>query len=228
VPAQAVIALVLYDGENLSGLGTVITAVSATLVAGDVLRIEADDGDPELYRVKVNGVTVIQRSLTDDQISITNSCVGFVRVAAVTTIEIPEDEDQPMIANQAADQSKVNDTLADSDLSLPMEAGATYVGHVAAVFTAANTTPDVKYGFTAPALAEGLIIDPAWNYQTFALGASSSTGIGGGGVQLILQFTVRNGANAGNLTFQFAQNLTTPATATVMKKDSHMMMFKKV
>jgi hypothetical protein len=228
VPAQSVIALVLYEDQPLSGIGTVLTAISSTLAFDDVLRIEASESNSELYRVKVSGITVIQRTIDNAQLSVVNPCVCVVQIGAVGPIDIPEDEDSPMIIVQAADQSVTNDTLVDSDLVLAMEANATYCGHVAAKMSSASSTPDAKYKFTGPALCEGLFMDIYWVQDCVALDEESARVAiaGGGNAQLHINFTVRNGANAGSLTFQFSQ-FGTNATATTLNKDSHMMMFKQ-
>ena len=91
VPAQTGIALVLYHGEPLSGIGTVIDTQFVSLIAGDILRIEADSAVITTYRVKVNGLTVMQETLSESQISALNPCVGFVQVfdAPVDTIPPP-------------------------------------------------------------------------------------------------------------------------------------------
>lgn len=228
-PAQEAIALMHYDGESLDGPGTVIAAVSQTLVAGDVLRIEADDSNEDLYRVKVNGVAVISAVLTDDELEVTNPCIGFAVVGEPGVIEVPGGgEEDAMIAIQLTDQSKTNDTLADSDLTLAMEANSDYVGSLAVEFESASSTPDLKIKLVAPALAEGLRFDNSFNYQADAINTEVGYSLSAGSrLAFHWDFTVRNGANAGNLTLQFAQGVTN-ATATVLHKDSHMLMFKKV
>lgn len=80
IPAQTGIALVLYNGENLAGIGTVIQTLVRPLLLGDVLRIEVSDTVLTSYRVRVNGTTVISATLSASQISPLNSCVGFVEV----------------------------------------------------------------------------------------------------------------------------------------------------
>lgn len=91
IPAQTGIALVLYNGENLAGIGTVIDTFFVTLIAGDVIRIEAGASSVTSYSVKLNGTTVISATLSESQISPLNSCVGFVEVFTVPsgTIVVP-------------------------------------------------------------------------------------------------------------------------------------------
>lgn len=86
VPNQNLIALVLIDGHSLATFNDddIEVSVAATLNVGDVLSIEADLTDEELYLVKVNDSTVISHAITQAELSVFNSCVGFVRFNSVT------------------------------------------------------------------------------------------------------------------------------------------------
>ena len=227
LPDQNVIALVLYQNQPLTGIGTVLTSVSAVLVHGDILRIEASDTNADSYTISVNGVPIITWIVLDTDISIANECVAAIQIVDAGTITPPVEE-EAMIANQAADLNLTNDTLTDTDMSLLMEANATYVGHVVLRYECASATPDMKFTFVGPALAEGKWFDASYGYLAYDLSTelvySVSAGFDTSGV---FHFTVRNGANAGNLTFQVAQNVTN-ATPLVVHQDSHMLMFKKV
>lgn len=86
IPLQMKIALVLYAGESLNGVGTVLAVVDRQLFVGDILRIEADVLDPEVYRVKVNEVTLIEHTIFDTQLEIDSGCIGFVKVAEVAVL----------------------------------------------------------------------------------------------------------------------------------------------
>lgn len=231
VPAQEVIALVVYDGENLSGIGTVITAVAATLVAGDVLRIEADTTNPELYRVKVNGTAVITRTVTDETINIANSCVGFVRVASVTdTIELPsaEEGDPDVLKMKSADESVSGSTTLqdDDDLFFAAGAGEEWAVMFVLQLAAANSTPDFKWQISAPVDAVGHASDMNFNYETLNFNAPSSTvSINVGNSQLIIAVGIKF-VSAGNCKLQWSQAISNAGNTTVLQ-GSYMTAFKK-
>jgi hypothetical protein len=234
VPAQLAVALVLYDGEPLSGLGTVITAVDQTLAIDDVFRLEADTEDFELYKTKVNGSIIIQETIIDDDLSIANPCVGVVRVVDVPDGIVPEEpppgeEEEAMIANQAADLDITSQTTPqDTDLTLAMEANSTYVGHVNLRYSSASATPDMNFTLSGPALCEGQWFDCSFGFEAYALdevvGYSVSAAFD---TAAIFTFTVRNQANVGDLKFKVSQR-TSNGTALTVKQDSSIIMFKKV
>lgn len=85
-PATQVIALVLYDGEALSPLPEPLTTIAQILVPGDVLRLQADSLDPEIYRVFVNGAPIIEETVTEEALDPDNECHGFVQVPDVEAL----------------------------------------------------------------------------------------------------------------------------------------------
>ncbi|MDD1679957.1 MAG: hypothetical protein LUO93_12335, partial [Methanomicrobiales archaeon] len=202
VPDQNVLALVLYAGENLSDVGTVITSVAATLTAGDVVKIESDVVTDTTYRVLINGVTVITQSLAADTLSVVGGCVGFVKLAGVAGTITPPVGEEAMIILQVADLSKTDNTLVDTDLTLAVEANSTYVGQAALLITSVSSTPDALLQFNGPSGAVGLIFDPAWTYSTFALNTPATFSVTGGAPTVVhLDFSIRVGSTAGNITF---------------------------
>lgn len=232
VPAQAAVALVLWSGESLASFtdAMIVHAVSQTLNAGDVLGIHASDTDAHDYVVKVNGVAIIARTVLNEDLSIVNSCVGFVvtNAAPADVIPPPPAGEQAMIANQAADLDLTSDVLSDTDLTLAMEANSTYVGHVLLRYSCASAVPDMKVTFTVPALADGKWFDAAFSFETFDFATELVYSVSAGfDTAALFHFTVRNGANVGDLKFRVAQNVTN-ATPLKVKQDSHMLMFKKV
>ena len=82
--AASKLALVRFDGAPLTDVDIIIDSIDTTLSNGDVLRIEAGT-DPEEYSVLVNGVSVIgPETIVDADLSITNSCIGFVGLVEAT------------------------------------------------------------------------------------------------------------------------------------------------
>jgi hypothetical protein len=77
-PGDGVVSMMLYNGEPSTELGTTIASFIVTLIAGDVLVIEADEVDPTIYRIKINGTTVITQTISTDLLPIDGPCVGFL------------------------------------------------------------------------------------------------------------------------------------------------------
>lgn len=224
-----VIALVLYSGESLvtPGIGTALVVVAQTLSVNDVLEIKADTTNPERYFVLVNSVQIINHVVSSDDIPTTNPCVAIIEVADVGGDLTPTTEDVALIATQSADQSLTVDTMTDSELLLALEANKTYVGHAAVVLESASSTPDADVQWVGPAAAEALIVDVAFNYEAIAIAVDKKINITGGTPTVIhYDITVRMGATAGDFKFQFCQFLA-DATATTLKKDSHLILFEK-
>lgn len=230
IPAQTTIALVRWDGQSLAEFdeSMVINSVVITLSPGDVLLIESSLTDPEVYRVKVNGTTKITATIADEVLSVVNSCIGFVVVATVPTVTPPTGE-EALIAVQTTDQSKTNNTLTNSTgLVLAMEANSTYVGVASLVFENASATPDLLIEWVTPAGATGQFVDVAWDYDVKELNTDYFYNIPAGFPLVVhFDFCVVNGVNAGDLQFQFAQ-FTTDASASILKANSFIMMFKQV
>lgn len=232
IPAQMGVALVLYDGESLTGLGTVLATHSVTLVINDELAIEADEDTPTLYRVKVNGSTIISKTISAADLSTTAQCVGVVRVATVPDGTIPTPggggEDEPiMIIVKPADESRHDDdtTSADSDLTFLMEAGKTYTFSVTVSLKADSGLPDIKYTMLAPGDAEGNWSDINEAYTTLAFGDDSNslnTGTFAEPVQIEGAVTC---VTAGNLSFGWSQ-FTSNSDNTTVGAFSKMVIFE--
>jgi len=125
---------------------------------------------------------------------------------------------------KSADESATNNTLQNDDVLLfAIAANETWQFRFVVFVTSASATPDCQMAVTFPAAATpvyGLAgIDPASatfsNYVTTS-GAALGVRIGAGElVMVVIEGSVLNGANAGNVTLQWAQN-TTNATATTV------------
>jgi hypothetical protein len=134
---------------------------------------------------------------------------------------------------KAADEARTNNTLADdTDLLFAMLANTKYVVRIRAWWGTA-ATPDFKYataGPASPTLVRSMRkhIDPS-ALTTLASASSAAyigstavnagTGTTGGYVEI--DTIIHNGANAGNFSFQWAQN-TTDASATTLLAGSYL------
>lgn len=233
VPAQNGIAVVLYDGEPLSGIGTVITTYSGTLALGDVLRIEADDGTPTLYRVRVNGTALLEFSVSDALLPTLNSCVGFVEVFAVPdgTIVIPEPpppDEEAMIVVKSADQSKTSDTTLamDSELFIPVGASETWVMRLLISTTSPTSVPDFKLTIAGPSGSSGYWLESYDLFAKYPLGTSAFESTGPTATDFIIDALCVNGVTAGNFGLQWAQNTSSTDFSKVLAQ-SYLIAFKK-
>lgn len=228
IPAQTGIALVLYNGQNLAGIGTVVTTLVLPLLLGDVLRIEASSTSVTSYAVKVNGTTVIDATLSESQVSPLNSCVGFVEV-----FDVPDGiigpEDEAVVKVKSADQSKISDTTLafDSELKVPVGASETWVIHASITFKAISTVPDIKFGMFGPPGSTGKWIENFEFFDAFDLNVT----VIDAAFTVELHFTIDavcvNGATPGDFGFQWAQN-TSSGDATIVMANSFLVANKKV
>ena len=132
---------------------------------------------------------------------------------------------------KSADESVTNNTLQDDDeLLFAIGASQTWFFKFVVFVTSASATPDFKAAITVPASATliwgagGRIVgggggDTTWRYTTTS-GTSLDYDLTAGEVKtLIIEGSVLNSTNAGNVTLQWAQD-TTNATATTVKAGS--------
>jgi len=156
---------------------------------------------------------------------------------SVATTEFVKDAigDIEVLVTKTADETVNNSTLLqdDNDLVFAMAANTTYVVNTVLLLNAAgDNTPDWKFGWTVPAGCTML-----WQSEgSSAWGAGTSVTVG---MELLTESQidtagsdvadhgaahraiVRNGANAGNLQLQWAQN-TADASDSKVLKHSHM------
>jgi hypothetical protein len=128
--------------------------------------------------------------------------------------------------NQAADLPKVNNTLLDTDLVIPISAGQLVTGTIKAWFTLAGAASGVQFELLSPAgVADYKLTWQINDTQTpavdtdvlLAQAAFSSALANAGNYYAEINFSILNGATAGNLTLQFAQKTTDAAAATLLK-----------
>lgn len=131
---------------------------------------------------------------------------------------------------QAADQSlTANTTLTNStDLSIPLAANTTYEFEARIQFNEAGTAAGIKLALSGPAAPTTVILNGLCENGTATVTHQSvnaittvlTPGITTTGLKYAtLWGVIVNGANAGNLVFQFAQN-TSDANATTLKAGS--------
>lgn len=126
--------------------------------------------------------------------------------------------------------SRTNNTLlADPDLVLPMLANTNYTGTITVLATTAAAA-DFKSRITGPASPTRVLLAQAVGgptgtassrfaaaYDTTDLVQLSASDFA---VRLIIQFSIENGANAGDLEFSWAQNTTTGGSPTLVLSGS--------
>jgi len=229
VPDQTTIALVRYNAQSLTGLGTVVLAEEYTLQNGDVLKIAADEADPEVYSIFVNDVSIISTSIDNSVLSVTNPCVCFVVVGEVTEDLVPPASagDPDVVITKSADQAKTSDTVLadDSELFFAVAASEKWVGHAVIQVTTASATPDIKMQFAGPAGSTGRYVETYNIFSDSALGSSNTFGMTTFAI-FVFDFVIVNGATPGNLSFQWSQN-TSSADATTVKAGSALYAFKE-
>ena len=138
-----------------------------------------------------------------------------------------------LIVRKTSDQSVTSSTVLvdDTALVLPLLANEVWQYKFFVVY-GAGTTGDIKLGWTFPTAGDLRMSGPAANdsggtltYNIFSTTTSPTTArnYAGAGTaaytSLPFEGVFVNGANAGNLTFQFAQN-TSDATSTTVKANS--------
>ena len=151
-----------------------------------------------------------------------------------------------VVAKSADETVNNSSTLQNDDaLLFSLAANTTYAVKLVLTLTAANATADWKFGFTAPAAATmnwdvfttpsigGGAYTSGWagagtaNAATVLQTISGNAPIGSGAFihGAIIEGVVYNGANTGNLQFQWAQN-TANATNSVVNAGSYMFVTK--
>ena len=138
------------------------------------------------------------------------------------------------IVNKTADETVNNSNVLqdDDELLFALAANEIWTGRAFLLFTSSSTDADIKFRFTAPALGA---VYTAGTYKATATGVITLiSGVGAlvpyqgndaNVVLAILEFTVVNGANAGDLQLQWAQN-TAKAADTKVLIGSHLELHK--
>lgn len=127
---------------------------------------------------------------------------------------------------QAAAFAKTNNTLANTELILPIAAGQSFSGDAFLPFTLAGAASGAAVQVTVPAAGTSYILgynitngSSATVVQSDVITASAafSNALANAADHYIsLQISIVNGANAGNITIQFAQLVTDAAAATLL------------
>lgn len=183
------------------------------------------------------GAIPVAATLTAAQSIVITNAAGAITVGHLTSV----------VAKTANETVNGSQTLQnDDELLFAMAASTTYRVELVLSLTAANTTAKWKFGWTAPAsatMAWGAMgtgiagsgqIDGSWNGTASGstgpaaiLTVSDSLAIGSAGVTngLVIWAIVYNSTNAGNLQFQWCQNVSN-ASNNVVNAGSHMMVTK--
>ncbi|GAI60753.1 unnamed protein product [marine sediment metagenome] len=143
----------------------------------------------------------------------------------------------PIIVRKTADKTLNNVDTLENDNHLLMAIGANEVWQIDIfILCYGNATPDIQFGMSYPVgclISWGLVgagfklVDKTWGYQELSdnkfLNRAADT-IAGGLYSLAdsptgyrLSLIVINGANAGNINLQWAQNIATVADTTVVE-----------
>ena len=128
------------------------------------------------------------------------------------------------LVTKTADETVNNSTtLQDDDhLVFAMAANTSYIIEAVFLLNATGTTPDFKFGWTVPAgcaMFWGLLTGTRWTGASVLLDETAtrtSSGVNGTTGAAYRAF-VRNGANAGNLQLQWAQNVADASDSKVLK-----------
>lgn len=133
------------------------------------------------------------------------------------------------IIKKATSTSRVNNTLlADPDLVLPMSANTNYTGTIT-VYATSSAAADFKSRVTGPASPTRVLLSQAVfgpltpgnriaaAYDTTDLVQLNATDFF---VRMLINFSIENGPNAGNLAFEWAQNTTTGGSPTIVLSGS--------
>ena len=141
------------------------------------------------------------------------------------------------IIRKTADETVNNSsTLQNDDTLLYALAASEVVTFVCSVHYDGATTPDIQFAFTVPAAATlrwgvaGAFEDTAANNVNTGVTVSGTsiavaTAGAGSAEHLLLVGVVANGANAGNLQLQWAQNTAT-ASDTIVRANSFLMIVR--
>lgn len=128
-------------------------------------------------------------------------------------------------AYQQAVTSKTNDTLANTNLTIPIGANQTMVGSIFAPTTVTGAASGAKYQLVVP--AGGVLYQLQFEIinattpataliDMITASAAFSNALANINTHVMLaNFTIVNGATAGSVTLQFAQLVTDAAAATL-------------
>ena len=126
------------------------------------------------------------------------------------------------VAYKTADQIVNNSTTLVNDTHLLIAIGASEVWwfDLYIYYNSAAVAADIKVTFTVPtgATGEGIVWSRSNNVQPFNAGTASAIANTSGLAELLrISGLCRNSTNAGNITFQWAQNAAQAVNTTVYK-----------
>lgn len=130
------------------------------------------------------------------------------------------------VYRQTADLPKVNNTLADTDLSVPVDVNQIVEGDITAYFTLAGAASGAAFELVPP--AGGVDYKLSWHIldgatpanlinTQLAAAAFNASLANAANYTVKISFSYVNGTTAGVLKLQFAQKTTDAAAATLLK-----------
>ena len=133
-----------------------------------------------------------------------------------------------VIVVKSADEARTSNTVLtnDTELLFPIGVSETWVAYFT-LYIVSSGTGQAQLTITAPTGATGNFFDTQWNFAVFNFGSADAiTGISTSFGIVYLAVQVINGANAGNVNLQWAQN-TSNVSPTTMKQFSSMVALKQ-
>jgi hypothetical protein len=186
------------------------------LGASATITVEELDGTPSVGTVDT---IIFDQS---DGFVVTDNSDGSVTVGH-TAVGSPL---QGVFVMKPSDTARTTDDTLSNDphLTLPILANEKWAVRAIILVTVASATPDIKFQWVGPAGSAGMWMESYYVQQRFALGANATLGMTAN-AELICDVIIANGVNAGNLTFQWAQN-TSSADATTVKATSYLVAYQ--
>lgn len=163
-------------------------------------------------------------SIVQDGVAVVKSAIR----AWGLTVETKIDEGAWTVVTKQTDEARnTTTTLADdAELAVPMEANTRYMIR-GRIFFDCNATADIKWSLAGPSglslarVERRTIAAGATTYGNVAVatafGSVSVTGTGTEGGYIAFEAVIATGANAGDLTFQWAQDTSNAGDSTVLR-----------
>lgn len=219
-PGLANDSTAVFPRAALTGFATESIERAAIYMAADGVynetqarvRAKADNNDSEVALQAINGVNAPN---SEASIVITNPDGGPATATLLlngTTYDLASGGGMSLIVKETT-ESVINSTTLQDDDELLFAVAANEVWQFEGVLIVdASSAPDIKLTFTGPSGAVGsygcISQDTSNNTVVGAATLGSSTGIATAAQNKMIRYwgAIHNGANAGNLTLQWAQN----------------------
>lgn len=133
-----------------------------------------------------------------------------------------------IVVVKSSDEARTSNTTLtnDTELLFPIGVSETWVAYFT-LYIVSSGAGQAQLTITVPTGATGNFYDTQWNYAVFNFASPDSiTGISTGFGIVYLAVQVVNGANAGNVNLQWAQN-SSNVSPTTMKQYSSMVALRQ-